>query len=82
MIFIVFMLLNLVSQLKAEYDGAGLGIGSQVHTAQRRRRTLAGNVGIEAVVFLPQIEIFARDAPVSDLSATSIFSSGRTCRKA
>jgi len=55
-------LIGLVSQLDAEYDGSGFGVGAQVHAAQRRRGAFARYVGIESVVFLPQIEVFARYA--------------------
>ena len=51
-------LIGLVSQLDAEYDGSGFGVGAQVHAAQRRRGAFARYVGVESVVFLPQIECF------------------------
>ena len=47
----------LVSDLEAENNGPGLGIGADVDAPQGRVGTRCRNVRIESVVFLPEVEI-------------------------
>ena len=49
----------LVSDLEAENNGPGLGIGADVDAPQGRVGTRCRNVRVESVVFLPQVEVLA-----------------------
>ena len=63
----------LVSDLEAENNGPGLGIGADVDAPQGRVGTRCRNVRVESVVFLPQVEVLAADAYADVAQAVLLF---------